>query len=630
MTAKDTATYREPSSEVYLVRRTRKFCHSEPPIKGEESLLKTPKGTTSDSDRDSSVVSLPQNDKLGYPQGKPTHNKHLQWKLFCHSEPPLGGEESPLSTKDSSTESLERQLLCHSEGGRSPTEESLKESLVAKRDSSVVSTPARHDKLTTFTRSPSSNSSTLTRDDKRNSVSSSSKSNSSLRGLRSRHDKITSHSKKDSSACAKPKTDNVSDTSQIDNEINNEEGWDIVLGNPPYLSSENMPKVIKDNRHLFETAYKKTDIYVFFYEFAFKILKPKGVVSYITSNKFLSQEYGLKLRELFLKNKLCKLINFNTNVFKSANVDTCISVASKHYTPNNVIKTANIEHKQDYNGFESLPLKGIHQESFKSLALCNFRLTLTQEKYQLLESIKAQSHTLEQIAFVSYGVRPCGNAKYPHLKKEDFIHKLPIGNAKPYIEAKSSFILPYRIHTHYYLDYQKDKIYNAMFESLFTPAKLMCGRTLSNTDLINFVYDDKGRFCNDSMCCIVLWKDLVNATHTSPKKLINEDKIALSKRYDLKFLQGVLNAKLISFYVKELLHDGLHFYPEHQKQLPIPKITASNQHIIDTIIALVEEILALKDSSADISHLESQIDALVYALYGLSEEEIHIIQGDKG
>lgn len=85
-------------------------------------------------------------------------------------------------------------------------------------------------------------------------------------------------------------------------------GFDIIIGNPPYISSENMPKVIKDNRHLFQTAHKKTDIYVFFYEFAFKILKHKGIVGFITSNKFLSQEYGLKLRELFLQNKLCKLI----------------------------------------------------------------------------------------------------------------------------------------------------------------------------------------------------------------------------------------------------------------------------------------------------------------------------------
>ncbi|RDU60099.1 hypothetical protein CQA63_03865 [Helicobacter marmotae] len=150
-------------------------CHHEPPIKGKESLLKTLKGTTSDSLRDSSVVSTPARaDKLSYPQGK----------LFCHSELSQESEESLLSTKDSLNESLEspqrffgaeaqrhdnesnpqdkitlqRKLACHSER----SEESLKESLVAHRDSSAFTKP-QNDKLTAFTRNPKSNASALLR-----------------------------------------------------------------------------------------------------------------------------------------------------------------------------------------------------------------------------------------------------------------------------------------------------------------------------------------------------------------------------------------------------------------------------------------------------------------------------------
>ncbi|WP_147288734.1 hypothetical protein [Helicobacter marmotae] len=82
-------------------------------------LSKTPKSTTSDSDRDSSVVSLPQNDKLSHPQGK----------LVCHSK----------HCEETSPESLTTPLLCHSEGAQGATEESLNESLVAHRDSSLDS-----------------------------------------------------------------------------------------------------------------------------------------------------------------------------------------------------------------------------------------------------------------------------------------------------------------------------------------------------------------------------------------------------------------------------------------------------------------------------------------------------------
>ena len=403
-------------------------------------------------------------------------------------------------------------------------------------------------------------------------------------------------------------------------------GFDIVIGNPPYISSENMPQVIKDNRHIFKTAHKKTDIYVFFYELALKMLNHKGIVSYITSNKFLSQEYGLKLRELFLANTLHKIINFNINVFASANVDTCILIASKQSTPNNHIEVKDIYTRADYDSFTQNICESICQEIFKTTDFYNFRLSLTDEKLAFLESIKAKSHALSDICFVSYGCRPCGNAKNPNLKKKDVIHQTPQGNAKPYIESKDTYLSPYTIHHHDYLDYQPSKFYNAMFEQLFTPTKLMCGRTLGDVRNINFVYDDKGRFCNDSMCCIVLWKDLESTTHPTPKKLITKEKIALSKGYDLLFLQGVLNSKLIKFYVKELLHDGLHFYPDQQKQLPIPKLDSSNQHLYEQITELVRQILESKKQGKDTQELESKLDKMVYELYSLNNDEIKIIE----
>lgn len=65
--------------------------------------------------------------------------------------------------------------------------------------------------------------------------------------------------------------------------------------------------------------------------------------------------------------------------------------------------------------------------------------------------------------------------------------------------------------------------------------------------------------------------------------------------------------------------------------IPIPKITKHNKPLCDKIITLVEEILATKakDSHYNTSHLESEIDRLVYALYKLDSREIQIIQGNK-
>ncbi|WP_104700710.1 hypothetical protein [Helicobacter marmotae] len=147
------------------------LCHSEP--LGEESLLstkdslsKTPKGTTSDSDRDSSPLAGVQNDNLREPliykrdssldsqaqndnKSDPQDKITLQGKLVCHSE--HYGESLRKATRESLS-------YCHSEGAQGATEESLKESLVAKRDSSLDS-QAQNDKPTTFTKIPKSNDS---------------------------------------------------------------------------------------------------------------------------------------------------------------------------------------------------------------------------------------------------------------------------------------------------------------------------------------------------------------------------------------------------------------------------------------------------------------------------------------
>ncbi|WP_110581518.1 Eco57I restriction-modification methylase domain-containing protein [Helicobacter cinaedi] len=443
------------------------------------------------------------------------------------------------------------------------------------------------------------------------------------------------------------------------------ESFDIVIGNPPYISSENMPQAIKDNRYIFKTAHKKTDIYVFFYEIGLKLLKQNGIITYITSNKFLSQEYGLKLRELFLQNTIQSIVNFNINVFDNATVDTCVLLLQKCETQNNEILIKNIISKKQWRGFENIGFDRLKQDIFKDLEFYNFRLTLNNEKLALLQKISSHSLPLNDICFVSYGCRPCGNAKNPNLTKKDLVHSTPQGNAKPYIEAKDNYLTRYTIHSHDFLDYQKDKIYNAMFEELFSATKLMAGAMLGDIKLINFVYDDKGRFCNHSMCCSVLWKDMQKANHPSPKKQITKEKITTSMKYDLKFLQGVLNSSLIKFYVKELLHDGLHFYPEHQKQLPIPNLDSKEkQTIADEIVNLVNKILESKaqDSTTQPCHteafaevsqninnkdislnaqydkrkklqndkiindLESQINDLVYQLYDLDSHEIQIIE----
>ena len=99
----------------------------------------------------------------------------------------------------------------------------------------------------------------------------------------------------------------------------------------------------------------------------------------------------------------------------------------------------------------------------------------------------------------------------------------------------------------------------------------------------------------------------------------------LSNTIELKYLLGVLNSRYADVLLSNLRGGDYHIYPEHIRNIPIPNATSEQQR---DIVSLVNRILAAKKESpqADTSALEAEIDQLVYQLYGLTDEEIAIIE----
>ena len=402
-------------------------------------------------------------------------------------------------------------------------------------------------------------------------------------------------------------------------------GFDIVIGNPPYVNVEKIAPIIKHNIRLFNTAYQKFDLYVLFYEISLSLLKHNGVISFITSNKFLSQGYGLLLRKELLKNQIKVIINFNYDIFRSATVRTCIMLVRNKNScqSNNRISVININSEKDNYKFQNLNYSFIDQVVFSDTEENNFRINLTTDKMKCLSRIVSNSFKLSDIVSVNYGLRP--SSEVLGMKKEDFIYDYNFsGKLKPYFEGKDMGY--WLVNRFRYLDYRPDVMYNAMFPELFSNDKLVGLRTLSDISKLRFIYDTTGMYCNDSVVILTLWHLLRGVRHTTISRTITSAGIEKSLQYSYQYLQGVLNSKAIKFYFNELMYDGTHFYPNHMKSLPIPKVSKKGQL---PIIELVDRILNIKRSnpSADTSSLESEIDRLVYQLYGLTEDEIKIVEG---
>ncbi|EGJ3609738.1 class I SAM-dependent DNA methyltransferase, partial [Campylobacter jejuni] len=121
----------------------------------------------------------------------------------------------------------------------------------------------------------------------------------------------------------------------------NFKGFDLIIGNPPYIRQEEL-KELKPHLAKNYKVYKGTsDIYTYFYELGFNVLKDSGgVLSYITSNKYTRAGYGEALREFLLKNvKFLEYTDLNgIKVFDSATVDTSILCFEKSKSKDNKFK----------------------------------------------------------------------------------------------------------------------------------------------------------------------------------------------------------------------------------------------------------------------------------------------------
>lgn len=134
------------------------------------------------------------------------------------------------------------------------------------------------------------------------------------------------------------------------------DGFDIVIGNPPYIQLQNnggeLAKLYESCGY--KTYAKTGDIYCLFYERGYQLLKPNGHLCYITSNKWMRAGYGEKTREFFAKNTNPQLlIDFaGVKIFESATVDTNILLFAK--AANNHKTLCAVTNKQNKDSVKNL------------------------------------------------------------------------------------------------------------------------------------------------------------------------------------------------------------------------------------------------------------------------------------
>jgi len=448
---------------------------------------------------------------------------------------------------------------------------------------------------------------------------------------------------------------------QLCDENGNFEGFDVIVGNPPYIPLKKLP-YIKKIKNKYETYTANGDIYTLFIERGLQILRPDGKLCMITSNKWLRAAYGESLRGFLLKNtSIDKLIDFDgLQVFDEASVDTNIIFLTKHKNGKQPIeavrfdKTFHLEKDSIADYFEKhrILLSDLSSDSW-NFASDNEKLIKQKliSKGTNLENWKIEINRgvltgYNEAFFIDKETRNIliknnkKNSKIisPLLRGRD-VHNYYIDKQNRYLinTYNGKLVKKYDANTEKYyreridrIDVEKD--YPAIFEYLKQFENELRKR------------DDQGEHWTNHRNCAyqnLFFQEKIIYPETTGRRsefFLDTENFMIDKTCfmitgeNLKFLLGVLNSKLIEFYFENegrlIGQSAIQYSKQYIEKIPIPLITDDNIVTVSKIEKLVNLILEKKekDKQVDISKETDEIDKLVYQLYDLTDEEIKIVE----
>ena len=445
------------------------------------------------------------------------------------------------------------------------------------------------------------------------------------------------------------------------------EGFDIIVGNPPYIQLQSMGK----DADALENANYKTfartgDIYSLFYEKGNEILKAHGTLAYITSNKWMRADYGLNTRKYIIENTdPLILIDFGMVLtFENATVLSNILLFQKR---NNIKELKAVRTPNNYD------VKTDLQKFFKinnNAAFVNENAWVIQTKeiQQIKTKVEAQGVILKDWNIkINYGIKTGYNEAFiidenvknklisedknseeiikPLLRGKDIKPWLPVFANLWVIYIPKGFTIKKNLpetDINYLAEpaprygnmefddawYWFKENYPAVAKHLF-PYKSKAEARLDKGD---YWWEQRAcsyieEFAKPKLIYVELSK-LMCFTYDEKQFYPDKTCFFISSEFNLKFLSAFLNSTLFKYCFRDnfsvILGETRVMSKVFFEQIPVMQISEKDQQ---PFIDLVDKILVAKQQSNDCSNLEKKIDQLVYQLYNITDEEQNIIEG---
>ncbi|TVL57256.1 Eco57I restriction-modification methylase domain-containing protein [Brachyspira hyodysenteriae] len=437
-------------------------------------------------------------------------------------------------------------------------------------------------------------------------------------------------------------------------------GFDVVIGNPPYVQIQSMEKELKEGYK--ESNYKNYistgDIYQLFFEKSLDVLKTGGIVGMITSNKWMRAGYGVVTRDYFYRNaNVNGIIDLGAGRFKGATVDTSIILYSKNDDEININEPREfkaIKFYDDLSGLKDIEFNnnivianhdkewvimnnlenGIFEKINKHKPLKDwdiniYRGILTGFNEAFIIDEETKNNLIKEDAKSAELIKPVLRGRDIKRYSCNYNNGLYLINTHNGIKEKD--IAPIDIKDYPAIKKHLDKYYKQLEKRLdkgVTPYNLRNCAYLLEFDKPKIIYQE---ICQQASYSLDEDNSFIN----------NTAYIMVSKNYSLKLLLGLLNSKLYWwFFTKNnmtLGSSGIRMLAMYIEILPIPEVDKDTEtklvNLVDNIIDLNKKLSSEKNPNTiemlntRIQAVDKAIDKIVYALYGLNDEEIKIIEG---